>query len=48
VIVASEEAVPGARDAIHAALEGMTEPELKVCRFESAGASESFFASREV
>jgi homoserine kinase len=48
VIVASEEAVPGARDAIHAALEGMTEPELKVCRFESAGASESFFASREL
>jgi len=48
VIVASEEAVPGARDAIHAALEGMTEPELKACRFESAGASESFFASHEV
>jgi homoserine kinase len=46
VVVASEGAVPGAAAAIHAATEGLMEPELKVCRFESAGANESFEAGQ--
>jgi homoserine kinase len=46
VVVGSQASVPDATAAIRAALEGMTEPELKICRFETAGASESFSASR--
>jgi homoserine kinase len=42
MIVASEESVPKAVAAIRAALRGLAEPELKVCRFESVGASQSF------
>jgi homoserine kinase len=47
VIVDSEESVPVATAAIRAAVAGMAEPELKVCRFEAAGASQSFEAIRE-
>jgi homoserine kinase len=47
-IVASEESVPGATAAIQAALEGLTEPEIKVCRFELAGASQSMEAGLPV
>jgi homoserine kinase len=46
VIVGSEESVPGAAAAIRAAVAGQCEPELKVCRFESVGASQSFEAIR--
>jgi homoserine kinase len=34
VITGGDECVPGAAAAIRAAMEGMAEPELKVCRFE--------------
>ena len=42
VIVGNEERVPEATAAIQGALEGLMEPELKVCRFESTGASQLF------
>ncbi len=42
VLVDGEASVPEALAAIRAALAGQPEPELKVCRFESAGARESF------
>jgi homoserine kinase len=45
VIVGSAESVPEASAAIRAALEGMTEPELKLCRFELVGANQSFEAA---
>ncbi len=45
VIVGSAESVPEASAAIRAALEGVTEPELKLCRFEPAGANLSFEAT---
>jgi homoserine kinase len=45
VIVGSAESVPEASAAIRAALEGVTEPELKLCRFEPVGANHSFEAS---
>jgi homoserine kinase len=44
VIVDSEKSVPVATAAIREAVAGMAEPELKVCRFEPAGASQSFEA----
>jgi homoserine kinase len=40
VIVESEESLPKATAVIGHALEGMTTPELKVCRFESVGAAQ--------
>jgi homoserine kinase len=46
VIVASEESVPCAEAAIRAALTGGMEAELKVCRFEPAGACQSSEALR--
>jgi homoserine kinase len=39
VVVGSEENVPAASDAIRLALEGLIEPELRVCRFLPAGGS---------
>jgi homoserine kinase len=48
VIVGSAESVPDASAAIRAALEGVTEPELKLCRFEPAGANQSFETTRPV
>ena len=48
VVVGSEESVPKATTAICAALEGLPEPELKLCRFEPAGASLSFEATRQL
>jgi homoserine kinase len=39
VIVESEESLAGASAAIRASHDGLAEPELKICRFESAGAS---------
>ncbi|MGO9775696.1 MAG: homoserine kinase [Terracidiphilus sp.] len=45
VIVGSAESVPEASAAIRAALEGVTEPELKLCRFELAGANQAFEAT---
>jgi homoserine kinase len=48
VVVGSEENVPGATAAIRMALEGLAEPELKVCRFESAGADRFFEMKRSV
>ena len=44
VIVDSEESVPAATAAIRAAVAGLAEPELKVCHFESEGASRSLTA----
>ena len=44
VVVDSEGSVPEASAAIRKALEGLPEPELKVCRFEAVGASLSFEA----
>jgi len=44
VIVESEESLPRATAAIGRALEGMTTPELKVCRFESVGAVQQLAA----
>jgi homoserine kinase len=48
VIVGGEGSLSGATAAIRAALDGLMELELKVCRFESAGASRSFEAARPV
>jgi homoserine kinase len=42
VITGSQDSVPGALAAIRKALEGMPEPEIKICRFEPLGASHSF------
>jgi homoserine kinase len=42
VIVSSEESLPTATAAILQALHGQMEPELKLCRFESAGAGQFF------
>jgi homoserine kinase len=39
VIVGNEESVPGSTAHIRMALDGLAEPELKICRFESTGAS---------
>jgi homoserine kinase len=44
VITGSAESVPEASSAIRAALEGVPEPELKLCRFEPVGANRSFEA----
>ncbi len=46
VVVGSEESVPEASAAIRQALQGQTEPELKLCRFEPAGASRFYEAAR--
>lgn len=46
VVVGSEENVPEAVAAIRTAIEGLPEPELKVCRFESAGADKCLAAIR--
>lgn len=46
VVVDSEDGVPQASAAIRRALKGLTEPELKLCRFEPAGASQSYEAAR--
>jgi homoserine kinase len=46
VIVGSAESVPEASAAIRAALDGVAEPELKLCRFEPMGANQSFEATR--
>lgn len=48
VVVGSQKSVPGAEAAIRAALNGLMEPELKVCRFELAGAKRFFEAARPV
>jgi homoserine kinase len=42
VIVGSAESVPEAAAAIRAALDGVSEPELKLCRFEPVGANQSY------
>jgi homoserine kinase len=46
VVAGNEESVPNATVAIRRALKGLTEPELKLCRFELAGASQSYEAAR--
>jgi homoserine kinase len=46
VIVGNEEQVPGAAAAIHKALTGSAEAELKLCRFVPDGASHSIDAAR--
>jgi homoserine kinase len=46
VVVDNEESVLDAAVAIRKALKGMKEPELKLCRFEQAGASLSYEAAR--
>jgi homoserine kinase len=46
VVIGSEDRVPQAAAAIRRALKGLTEPELKLCRFEPEGASHSFEAAR--
>jgi homoserine kinase len=46
VITGSQDCVPEALAAIRHALDGFTEPELKLCRFEPAGADRSFKAAR--
>jgi homoserine kinase len=48
LIVDSEESLPEATAAIRKALEGSMEAELKVCRFEPAGAGQSFELVRTV
>jgi homoserine kinase len=48
VIVGSEEGMPGATAAIRGALQGAMEPELRLCRFESAGASQAFEAADQI
>jgi len=45
VITNCQDHVPGALEAICHALEGMPEPEIKICRFESLGARHSFEAA---
>jgi hypothetical protein len=42
VIVANEEGLEGAANAVRLALEGMAEPELLLSRFLPGGASESW------
>jgi homoserine kinase len=42
VVVDGEQNVPEATAAIHTALKALPEPELKLCRFETAGASHFF------
>lgn len=42
VVVGSEGDLPGATAAIREATQGLPEPELKICRLESAGAIQSF------
>jgi homoserine kinase len=42
VIVGSEASAPEASAAIRAAVQGVTEPELKLCRFEPVGANQSY------
>jgi homoserine kinase len=44
VVVGSQENVPEALAAIRAAIEGLPEPELKVCKLESAGADQCLAA----
>jgi homoserine kinase len=46
VIINRAESVPEASAAVRAALDGVAEPELKLCRFEPVGASQSFEATR--
>jgi homoserine kinase len=46
VVAGNEESVPQAATAIRWALKELTEPELKLCRFEPVGASQSFEATR--
>jgi homoserine kinase len=46
VIVDSEQSVPVATAAVRATVAGLCEPELKICRFEPVGASQSFEAIR--
>ena len=46
VVVGSENSVPQAAAAIRQALQGLTKPELKFCRFEPAGASQSYAKAR--
>jgi homoserine kinase len=46
VVVGNEKSVPDAAAAIRKALKGMTEPELKICQFESVGASLSYEAGQ--
>ena len=48
VIVGSEQSFPEASAAIRAALLGLPQPELKLCRFEPVGAERSFAASLQV
>jgi homoserine kinase len=48
VIVDGEQSVVEALASIRAALGGLPEPELKVCRFETVGASQSFIAAEPV
>jgi homoserine kinase len=48
VIVGNESSVPVATAAIRKSLEGVMEAELKVCRFESVGASQLFYAAVSV
>jgi homoserine kinase len=48
VVVDGQESVPGALAAIRAAIAGLAEPELKVCRFEPQGASQFFAEARPV
>jgi homoserine kinase len=45
VIVDGEKSLPEATAAIRAALAGKSQPELKICRFETAGARESVLAA---
>ena len=44
IVVGSQQSMQAAATAVHQALEGMQEPELKVCRFEPMGTSQSFEA----
>lgn len=46
VVVDCEESAPKATAAIRRALKGLPEPELKLCRFEPVGASQSFEMAR--
>lgn len=48
VVVEGEESVAEAINAIRKAVEGLKEPEVKVCRFEPVGASQFFQAARPV
>jgi homoserine kinase len=48
VIISNEKSVPEATAAIRQALEGLTEPELKLCRFEPSGASHSYEARQSL